>query len=230
MSRRGPAGPRGKTGPTGPQGPAGPRGDIGAAGPSGPSGARLSREDMLAMVADQFEDLRKQLEVQLHRMGQIQVQLDQIHGIVKSWLTKRTSKPVGALRCRVLREAFNLHVILRPCLLIGPKGTPGPTKRHDFPTLRNIGCTFAFGNLLIGCVNFVRNLTRAPVPASRRDERVITRSLKPSGAESLGRSPATLIHGLDLGVPQNTLRRISARLRSLSETPKSVAERSLTTE
>jgi hypothetical protein len=38
---------------------------------------------VLAMVDDQFQAIRKELALQLARMGQIQVQLDQIHSIVK---------------------------------------------------------------------------------------------------------------------------------------------------
>jgi hypothetical protein len=35
------------------------------------------------MVEDQFAEIRKELSLQLARMGQIQVQLDQIHAMVK---------------------------------------------------------------------------------------------------------------------------------------------------
>ncbi len=35
------------------------------------------------MVEDQFSEIRKELAVQLSRMGQIQAQLDQIHGLIK---------------------------------------------------------------------------------------------------------------------------------------------------
>jgi hypothetical protein len=43
----------------------------------------MERADVLAMVEDQFTELRKQLDVQLVRMSQIQQQLDQIHTAVK---------------------------------------------------------------------------------------------------------------------------------------------------
>jgi hypothetical protein len=43
----------------------------------------MQRADVLAMVEDQFGELRKQLDLQLVRMSQIQQQLDQIHAAVK---------------------------------------------------------------------------------------------------------------------------------------------------
>lgn len=42
------------------------------------------------MLDDQFQDLTKQLAVQLTRMAQIQVQLDQIHTMVKKSWTRTT--------------------------------------------------------------------------------------------------------------------------------------------
>ena len=42
-----------------------------------------SRKDVLALVEDQFSEMRKQLEIQLMRFAQLQVQLDQIHKILK---------------------------------------------------------------------------------------------------------------------------------------------------
>ena len=38
---------------------------------------------MLALVDDQFLDIRKQLDIQLLRTAQLQLQLDQIHALVK---------------------------------------------------------------------------------------------------------------------------------------------------
>ena len=40
--------------------------------------------EVLALVEDQFGELRKQLELQLKRFAQIQAQLDQIHTLVKA--------------------------------------------------------------------------------------------------------------------------------------------------
>ena len=64
---------RGETGKTGPTGPAGPQGATGPAGPVGPS---MARADILAVVEDQFYDVRQRLNVQLERTGQIQAQID----------------------------------------------------------------------------------------------------------------------------------------------------------
>lgn len=55
----------------------------GATGAPGPAGVTLGRADVLAMVEDQFMEIRKELGLQLARMGQIQVQLDQIHGLIR---------------------------------------------------------------------------------------------------------------------------------------------------
>jgi hypothetical protein len=45
--------------------------------------------EVLALVDDQFVVIRKQLEINLTRMGQIQAQLDQIHDL----LTHLVSRP-----------------------------------------------------------------------------------------------------------------------------------------
>jgi hypothetical protein len=67
-------GPRGYSGEAGVQGPV---------GPAGPAGPRISRADVIAMVEDQFVEIRKEMSLQLQRMGQIQVQLDQIAVMLK---------------------------------------------------------------------------------------------------------------------------------------------------
>ena len=41
------------------------------------------REDVLALVEDQFSEMRKALDIQLTRFAQLQVQLDQIHTLLK---------------------------------------------------------------------------------------------------------------------------------------------------
>ncbi len=64
-------------------GPAGPRGQRGERGLTGPAGPRVSRADVLAMIEDQFTVIRKEMSAQLTRMGQIQVQLDQIYTMLK---------------------------------------------------------------------------------------------------------------------------------------------------
>ena len=65
------------------RGPAGPRGERGQTGPTGPTGPEVSRADILAMVEDQFVEIRKEMSLQLSRMAQIQVQLDQIQTMLK---------------------------------------------------------------------------------------------------------------------------------------------------
>jgi hypothetical protein len=88
-SRRGTQGVRGrtgKTGKTGPTGAVGPRGVAGPRGPAGPAGPTLNKSDVLAMVEDQFDEIRHELRLQLERMAQIQMQLDQIHSVVKQLL------------------------------------------------------------------------------------------------------------------------------------------------
>ena len=44
--------------------------------------------EVLALVEDQFFEIRKQLDTQLQRFAQLQVQLDQIHHLMKSIVTQ----------------------------------------------------------------------------------------------------------------------------------------------
>ena len=62
------------------RGPAGPRGKRRETGLTGPE---VSRADILAMVEDPFVEIRKEMSLQLSRMAQIQVQLDQIQTMLK---------------------------------------------------------------------------------------------------------------------------------------------------
>jgi hypothetical protein len=71
---------RGPRGLVGKQGAPGPQGAQGARGPIGPT---MKRADVLAMVDDQFVSIRQELSLQFSRLGQIQVQLDQIHTMLK---------------------------------------------------------------------------------------------------------------------------------------------------
>jgi len=59
--KRGARGDRGPAGPTGPRGPAGPV---------------MAPADILAVVEDQFYDVRKRLDAQLTRTAEIQQQLE----------------------------------------------------------------------------------------------------------------------------------------------------------
>ena len=80
---RGARGERGDPGTRGEHGARGARGERGPAGPAGPAGPKMRPAEVLALVDDQFMEIRKQLDVQLKRTAQLQVQLDQIHGLVK---------------------------------------------------------------------------------------------------------------------------------------------------
>ena len=62
---------RGLTGRTGARGERGEIGKTGLTGPVGPAGVSPSRADVLVMVEDQFVEIRKELGLQLARMGQI---------------------------------------------------------------------------------------------------------------------------------------------------------------
>jgi hypothetical protein len=70
VAKRSSAGKRGR------RGAAGAAGAKGATGPKGQRGAPASRNQVLAAVADQFEEIRKQLDLQLIRTGQVQADLD----------------------------------------------------------------------------------------------------------------------------------------------------------
>ena len=74
---------RGVTGATGARGERGQRGLRGERGPAGPA---VTRAQVLAAVHHEFEDLRKQLQIQLERMAQIQLQIDAIEKALKQLL------------------------------------------------------------------------------------------------------------------------------------------------
>ena len=70
---------RGQQGVAGKDGPAGPSGPPGPTGPAGPAGPAMARADILAVVEDQFFDVRQRLDIQLARTGQLQAQIDSQH-------------------------------------------------------------------------------------------------------------------------------------------------------
>ena len=83
VGRRGPkGGQRGERGERGLQGERGKRGQRGERGQRGPAGPPASPAVILAAVEEQVGDLRKQLEVQLTRFGQVQAQLDHIQKLL----------------------------------------------------------------------------------------------------------------------------------------------------
>jgi flagellar motility protein MotE (MotC chaperone) len=88
--RRGARGATGKTGLTG------------AKGATGARGALASKEYILSAVADQFEEVRKQLDQQLIRTGQIQAELDrQRHDTVE---VRQQLKVIQALLKKSLND------------------------------------------------------------------------------------------------------------------------------
>src|SRR5687768_137493 len=69
---------RGTRGTEGKRGAKGERGERGAQGPIGPAGPKMKADEVLALVDDQFVEIRKQLNIQLQRTAQLQLQLDKI--------------------------------------------------------------------------------------------------------------------------------------------------------
>ena len=69
-----------KTSKTGPRGAAGMRGRRGPAGPAGP---KVQRAEILAVVDDEFVEVRRNFKAQLKHTTKIQKQLDDIHGLLK---------------------------------------------------------------------------------------------------------------------------------------------------
>ena len=75
--KAGPAGPRGPRGPRGESGPSGQRGAIGRLGPKGSKGIRapLHKHDVLESVVTNFDDVYRQLSVQLKQIVRLQQQV-----------------------------------------------------------------------------------------------------------------------------------------------------------
>jgi hypothetical protein len=84
---RRPAGLRGRRGPAGPTGLQGPVGARGRRGPAGPAALSAGTAPALAFVAveEQIDAIKRELDVQLRRMAQIQEQLDQLRTIVRQF-------------------------------------------------------------------------------------------------------------------------------------------------
>jgi hypothetical protein len=70
-------GPTGKTGIRGARGVTGARGTTGKTGPAGAM-TRDDRMDILAVVEGQIEDIYRELDVQMKRMAQLQLQVDEV--------------------------------------------------------------------------------------------------------------------------------------------------------
>jgi hypothetical protein len=84
---RRPLGPRGPRGPAGPTGPQGPVGERGRRGPAGPATLSAGTAPALAFVAveEQIDAIKRELDLQLRRMAQIQEQLDRLRAIVREF-------------------------------------------------------------------------------------------------------------------------------------------------
>jgi Collagen triple helix repeat (20 copies) len=90
--RRGPQGQIGAKGPRGKRGKSGPRGLQGRRGKTGPAGKRgtlgltgpLYRNAAMEGLEERFTDVYRQLDIQLQRIAQIQMQLDRISAKLES--------------------------------------------------------------------------------------------------------------------------------------------------
>ena len=78
IGKSGAAGKTGKTGARGPKGAMGARGNLGAAA----AGGTVNRE-ALSRIHDQIQDIYHELDVQLRRMAQLQMQLDEVRAKVE---------------------------------------------------------------------------------------------------------------------------------------------------
>jgi hypothetical protein len=86
MAKTGPRGSKGEHDEHGERGERGERGRTGrrgARGERGPSGPGTSRAEILAAVEDQLAEIRKQLDVQLTRFGQLHARVDHIQTLLK---------------------------------------------------------------------------------------------------------------------------------------------------
>ena len=92
---KGAQGPRGPQGARGPTGPIGRRGKIGKPGRKGPLGVQgpNQRNDILERMETHFDDVYRQLEIQLKRMAQIQAELDILSAAVRKLESDETSEP-----------------------------------------------------------------------------------------------------------------------------------------
>jgi hypothetical protein len=86
VGKRGPKGHRGPEGPRGLTGPIGRRGSIGKPGTRGPKGlsGSVQQDDVLDKVMTHFDDVYRQLDIQMTRMGQLQAQLDVLTATVNA--------------------------------------------------------------------------------------------------------------------------------------------------
>lgn len=82
VGRQGPVGPRGKTGARGTTGATGRRGTDGARGETGPV-TPDNHLNAIAAVHDQIEHIHHELDVQMKRMAQLQMELDDVRATLR---------------------------------------------------------------------------------------------------------------------------------------------------
>jgi hypothetical protein len=90
----GPPGPRGRQGPTGPTGKTGATGKQGASGTRGSAGKAGHKDNMtgddrmeiLGVVQQQIEDIYRELDVQMKRIAQLQVHVDDVRAKIRQFM------------------------------------------------------------------------------------------------------------------------------------------------
>lgn len=82
VGRQGPVGARGKIGARGVRGAPGRTGPVGARGATGPA-APDNHLNALGAVHDQIEHIHHELDVQMKRMAQLQMELDDVRATLR---------------------------------------------------------------------------------------------------------------------------------------------------
>src|SRR3954466_6118406 len=92
----GPPGPAGPTGATGKTGATGQRGAAGKAAPARPPSIPDDpRMELLTVVEGQIEAIYAELDIQMKRMAQLQLQLDEVRSTVRKLTGKAASPPAA---------------------------------------------------------------------------------------------------------------------------------------
>ena len=87
IGKSGATGERGKTGRPGARGATGARGKAGHPEADGPLMTRSARVEILNGVEGQIEEIRRELAVQMKRMGQLQTQVDEVRAAIRELTT-----------------------------------------------------------------------------------------------------------------------------------------------
>jgi hypothetical protein len=88
IGKVGATGARGKTGRAGERGAQGARGKSGLTAIEGPAMTRSARLELLSGVEGQIEEIRRDLVVQIKRMEQLQVQVDEVRAAIRELTTE----------------------------------------------------------------------------------------------------------------------------------------------